>query len=551
MADRGHELTDEILRSLQDRIAEEYADALRAAEKKLKDYLDAFNAEDEIQKQRLADGEITKEQYNAWAIRRKMNGKHWEEMRDALASDFHHATEMALDIAEGRMPDVYALNHNFGVYEIESGGGIYTGMTLYNHDTAKYLLSQQRQLMPGPSTAKQKLIAAHKDMQWNQHKIQSAVLQGVLLGDGPEATARRLMGVARMDYNAAVRYARTMTTSAQNAGRYESYRRASELGVKLTIEWQATLDAHTRHDHRLMHGRRTEVDEPFKTPDGFTILYPADCSGVSTAPQGQIWNCRCTLRPWVKGHEGKTVTESPGMEGMSFEEWQGYKEMSAPGDSFTMNPSPGETINAEDLQKFADEVSARGYRFAPSVTGINRPAYGGFETYCGEIKELYSILDELDASKTIWTERLKRKGVLIGYEAFGTEHDFARSAGRTIFFNKKVYDDSEYLRKSYADAVAKGVFVEGTTEKSIPWHELGHILQNLDLKLYGRAIRAIEKKGDIRTIGLQLTSGYGISEVRDNLGFFGELVSELLSASRSSVKEKRENALEILKEVLS
>lgn len=363
MADKGHELTDEILSSLQDRIAEEFADALQSAEEKLQKYLDAFNAEDEIQKQRMADGEITKEQYNAWAIRRKLNGKHWEEMRDALAADFHHATKMAIDIAEGRMPDVYALNHNFGVYEIESGGGIYTGMTLYNHDTAEYLLTQQRQLMPGPSTAKAKKIAENKDMQWNKQKIQSNVLQGVLLGDGPAATAKRLVTVAKMDYNAAVRYARTMTTSAQNAGRYESYRRAKELGVQLTIEWQATLDSHTRHDHRMMHGQRTEVDKPFHTPDGFTILYPADCSGVSTAPQGQIWNCRCTLRPWVKGHEGKTVTESPGMEGMSFEEWQDAGKRSGR-IQFTSPESNG----IIDQRGIADRNMSNGLRQSPFHT---------------------------------------------------------------------------------------------------------------------------------------------------------------------------------------
>ena len=71
-------------------------------------------------------------------------------------------------------------------------------------------------------------------MQWNQKKIQSAVLQGVLQGEGPSAVAKRLMKVGEMNYSAAVRYARTMTTSAQNAGRYESYHRANRLGIPTT-----------------------------------------------------------------------------------------------------------------------------------------------------------------------------------------------------------------------------------------------------------------------------------------------------------------------------
>ena len=195
------------------------------------------------------------------------------------------------------------------------------GFTLYNHDTAEYLLKDTRQLMPGPSTRKAREIAAKESMQWNKGKIQSAVTQGILQGEGPYKVAERLRGVAEMDYNASVRYARTMTTSAQNAGRYESYRRAKKLGVDLTIEWQATLDGRTRHAHRLMHGQRTTVDEPFETPDGYTIFYPADCSGESDAPQNEIWNCRCTLLAWVTGFEEETVRESPKMGDMSFEEW--------------------------------------------------------------------------------------------------------------------------------------------------------------------------------------------------------------------------------------
>lgn len=324
--DRGHELTEELLKELEKRIAEEYSEAVRDAEKKLKKYMEAFDKEDEIQKERLAAGEITKAEYAEWAVRQKMYSKHWTEMRDALAEDMHHANKIALGIARDAMPDVYALNANYAIYEIEHGVGIDTGMTLYNHDTAAYLLAKERKLMPGPSTAKQKLIAANKDLQWNRQKIQSAVLQGVLLGESSSSIAKRLMSVGQMDYNAAVRYARTMTTNAQNKGRYNSYRRAKAKGVDLTIEWVATLDGRTRHDHRLMHGKRTDVDKPFITPDGFEIMWPAqsDGPGSSDIPQSMIWNCRCTLRAMVKGYERDSVTESAWMrdQGLTFEEWQ-------------------------------------------------------------------------------------------------------------------------------------------------------------------------------------------------------------------------------------
>lgn len=329
MADIGHELTDELLEELEKRVKEEYEKALADAEKKLAAWLKKFTTQDNIQKKLLEAGQITEKEYKDWRFRHIMMGKEWEKMRDMLASDFHNANEIALGIARGKMADVYALNMNYGTYDIEHGGKIDTGFQLYNHDTAEMLMREENiQLMPGPSTRKAAQIAANKDMQWNYRHIQSAVLQGVLQGESPYEVAKRLQSVAQMNYNNAVRYARTMTTAAQNAGRYEAYRRADRLGVDLTIEWAATLDHRTRHDHRLMHGQRTTVDEPFHTPDGFTIMWPADCtSGVSTAPQGEIWNCRCTLLSWVKGFEPDTVTHSPKIGDMSFEEWLNAKEI--------------------------------------------------------------------------------------------------------------------------------------------------------------------------------------------------------------------------------
>lgn len=325
MADKAHKMTDAMLDQLEERIAEEYAQASLDMQRKLQEYMERFAEQDAVQQALLDAGKISQKEYADWRFRHEAMGKRWEQMKDVLAQDLENARDIALKIAGEKMPDVYALNANYATYQIEHDGRIDTGFVLYNHDTAEYLLKDTRQLMPPPSPKKAAEIAANKSMQWNKQKIQSAVMQGILQGESPYKVAERLRSVAEMGYNASVRYARTMTTSAQNAGRYESYRRAKRLGVDLTIEWQATLDDRTRHAHRQMHGQRTTVDEPFYTPDGYTIYYPADCSGTSDAPQNEIWNCRCTLLAWVKGFEGDTVKSSPKMHDMSFEEWQKAK----------------------------------------------------------------------------------------------------------------------------------------------------------------------------------------------------------------------------------
>lgn len=330
MADLGHELTDKKLKALEKRVAEEYKIALADMEEKLRKYLEETEVKRQYWEGLWKAGEITESEYRTWCYNHTMVGKRWEKMRDVLAEDMEHANEIALKIAHKEMPDIYALNANYEMYHIEHGGKIETGFTLYSHDTAEYLLGDQRQLMPKPSAKKAAQIAANESMQWNKQKIQSAVLQGVLQGENPVKVAQRLQSVAQMNYNDAVRYARTMTTSAQNAGRYEAIHEATRLGVDLTIEWQATLDHRTRHAHRQMHGQRTEVDEPFHTPDGYTIYYPADCTGRSTAPQHEIWNCRCTLLAWVKGYEPETVRSSPKMGDMTYEEWLEEKPVTKP-----------------------------------------------------------------------------------------------------------------------------------------------------------------------------------------------------------------------------
>lgn len=359
MADLGHELTDEMLADLEKKIAREYAQAAKDMRRKLREYMEQFEEGKAKQKALLDAGKITKKEYKDWCFRHTMMGQQWRDMKNVLAEDLQRSREMALAISRGQMADIYALNANYATYQIEHDFGLDTSFTLYNHDTAEYLLQEQRQLMPAPSTKKAAQIAADKALQWDMQHIQSAVLQGVLQGESPYEIAKRLRSVAQMDYNASVRYARTMTTSAQNAGRYEAFHRAKKLGVDLTIEWQATLDGRTRHDHRLMHGQRREVDEPFKLPSGQEILYPADSRGGSYELQGEIWNCRCTLLSWVKGFEGDTVKESPKMEGKSFEEWQHEKEPKP-------KPEPPKEAEKPAQESFADKIAAIKKRVADS-----------------------------------------------------------------------------------------------------------------------------------------------------------------------------------------
>lgn len=534
MPDRGHELTEKRLRELEKELKGEYEIASREVAEKYEKYMAKFADDLKQQKALLDAGKITQKEYNDFVYRKTMTGKRWQEMRDTLAADYHNANEIALKQARGGMADVYALNANYATYQIEHDGKINTGFTLYNHDTAEYLIGDERQLMPGPSTKKAAEIAANKDMQWNRQKIQSAVLQGVLQGESPYQVADRLMQVGQMNYNSAVRYSRTMTTSAQNAGRYEAYKRAESKGVKLTIEWQATLDGRTRHDHRMMHGQRRDVGEPFITPDGFEILYPADCSGESDAPQKEIWNCRCTLLSWVKGFEGDTVKSSPKMGNMTFEEWQNEKApKQKEEEEFVSRFVPASNIQEAEAfaQNFCDTRNQFG-AIGIDYTGVdvnvaNRvnktlvdlydefdvKPFGGIKAPAGNTKEGKMISDAAAAYSPV------RHSFFLNRKTFGSETKAAASFSKNRQVIKDVLEHPEKYDLSKARPIVRQVInaskisgrdtVPDTIEGAL-YHEFGHSLE--------RRLRGLDNYGAIvqnMSIYAPKLSGYATTETSE------------------------------------
>lgn len=93
------------------------------------------------------------------------------------------------------------------------------------------------------------------------------------------------------------------------------------MGIKMTREWVATLDARTRHEHGAADGQRVGVDEPF-TVGGEKLMFPGDTSHGASG--WNIYNCRCTVAASIKGHERKRET---------YQEWLDKKVEEAPEDT--------------------------------------------------------------------------------------------------------------------------------------------------------------------------------------------------------------------------
>ena len=209
MRDEAHRETDTLLDRLERRITEEYSTATEEMQKKAKKYFERFDAKDKLMLEKLKKGDITQAQYNDWRAKAMLTGKRYEALRDGLAKDCTNANKLAMNMAYGNMKDVYALNRNYGAFEVEKASQMDTSFTLYDRATVERLIREKPEVLPKPR------VDIPKDLRWNRQKINSALLQGVLQGDSIPNIAKRLKSFTDMTRSAAIRNARTMTTSAE------------------------------------------------------------------------------------------------------------------------------------------------------------------------------------------------------------------------------------------------------------------------------------------------------------------------------------------------
>ena len=92
----------------------------------VQDYLEKFRVKDELKLKALDNGMITEEEYKQWRVGQIMMGQRWAEMRDTLAQDYTNADKITRSIAYGHMPEVYAINFDYGTFQVEKGSLIDT-----------------------------------------------------------------------------------------------------------------------------------------------------------------------------------------------------------------------------------------------------------------------------------------------------------------------------------------------------------------------------------------------------------------------------------------
>lgn len=316
MSDPAYEETEKIIKKIEQRINREYQQAINEIDETLEDYMDRFYKKDQIWQKYVnavkntdpAEYKKRLEEYKKWKLSQIAVGQLWEERKQTVAEDLENTYKIAQSIAQSYMPEVYAINHNYGTYDIETQTGKDTGyklldgqtvfrlaygdylvdagisFSLYDHMTIERLIRDNPAMLPPPGTRISEKIANGEAFLWNRQKLQSVMMQSILQGESvPEIASRLAETVGDSDRKAAIRNARTMATGAQNAGRVDSYKRALAMGIKVKQQWLAVHDGRTRHSHRQVDYEIRPVGEEFSNG----CLYPGDPS----APASEIYNC--------------------------------------------------------------------------------------------------------------------------------------------------------------------------------------------------------------------------------------------------------------------
>lgn len=430
--DYGHKLTDKLLAETEKEISDIYAKASKEAQIKADKYFEKFKTQDAEMKDKLDSGQITETEYKTWRNSKMIGGSRYQSMANGLARDMTNANKLAASVINGHLPDVYATNFNWGTYKIEQDARVDTNFMVYDRQTVERLIRDNPELIPVKAR-----ISVPEDMRWNKQHINGAITQGILLGDSIPNIAKRLAAVTDMNRSSAIRNARTMTTSAENGGRIDSYKRATDMGIIIKQEWLATKDGRTRHEHAMLDGQEVDIGKPFKV-EGYEIMFPGD-------PQAEpflVYNCRCCLVSNFKGFDHKKMDDFTETEPMSYKEWTEKHEKAREVEEKPSYFKPIDIVIREGQEMTITQ---------DNIDNVNKLFKELDDKYHAEIKGVEDLLVQLqrqwDWDVQVYTEEMiknrgysKRKAERIAKEAFG-----ARPEKVTMFMGGQYSFDTQII----------------------------------------------------------------------------------------------------------
>jgi len=304
--DYGRVLADKNLIDLEKRMAKEYEQAYREMRVKADKYFKQFKEADKDKKEEMFSGDISKQEYKNWRAKEMLTSKRYKSMLRTLSNEMTETNQRVAQMIRNSIDGTFADIFNYAGYEVCRKTKDNLPFALIDKKVVEKLVKENPKLLPDPK------VNIPKDKAWNRRKMNSALTQGVLQGESIDGIAKRLQSVTDMNQVSAIRNARTMTTSAENAGRLERYKEAAALGIDMKKKWVATLDHVTRDSHVDVDGEEQELDHPFSNG----LDYPG-----AMGPPEEVYNCRCSMESVIKGIKYNDTRYSK-LGNMSYDEWK-------------------------------------------------------------------------------------------------------------------------------------------------------------------------------------------------------------------------------------
>jgi len=457
-------LTEKELTQLEKNIAEMYGQASKemgeTANRYFNKLTDRYNKELEAFK----EGKYTKEEFIAWYQTQVQRGDGYKTMANKLASRATEADIVAQALINDATPSIFSLNANYEAYRITQ---VYNNIDfqLYDEQTVRRLMAQQNHI-----EFKTVSVNPIRDYEWNRKEIHKALTAGILQGKSPEHLAQSYLKVMKRDEVSARRNARTSFTSAQNAGRLETYYRADKMGIKLEKEWISTHDDRTRDSHGDLDGERVAFNKEFSNG----LMYPADKDGAPA----EVYNCRCTTRaiiPEVNDEQRKT-----------YKEWakEQEKKQGKKADNKT-KPVKGSTILGIGEKKAKNTTPVYKYKECKTIEEAKRYAKD-------ELKINLEYFDGLNVEAV----NLMLKSTVEAYNVFGNLSDDGYLKGFYLYPKKvswagaySVGFRNVYVKNVKAKNCVSKMIKEAKENKAMGWwstgeaqtvfrHEIGHAVQH-------------------------------------------------------------------------
>ncbi len=286
--DKLNTLDDRAMRALDRRMAALYADALKDAIAECKRLMAAVEKlEKELTARQKADADTA-------GIERAIQTRRMALMReqgvvDKLAAAFREAGEKVSEEIRQGMAEIYGLNKNATLDMVRRAAGQGYSFSMVNED-------QAYSVVLGLENAFDKVAyASLGNAETLKAAFRAEMAKAALLGEGQDKVVKRLKKQCAMETYRARRIAQTEHTRVQTRARLDAMEDAENAGVRTCKEWWASGDGKTRDTHQALNGQIVMTEEKFRSPSGALLTGPGD----STAPPGEVINCRCVLVPHV------------------------------------------------------------------------------------------------------------------------------------------------------------------------------------------------------------------------------------------------------------